>query len=203
MSIIGGRLKFKSSRLTPSLPPPPSSPPSLLLPPPPPPSQIQIDYLPKPGSGRIITSGRTIHGKETKFMLEAKLGDEILITHPTSLETERRRITALLSDRSIGISEPFSSDLVSFTQFELKKQSELKEKEGGVDQEFREKIEKLENLNKNSKKIKKEEKSLLEYREKKGMWGYRMVKEEVKGGKSKEELLDLRAKKSRDKFCWI
>ena len=53
-----------------------------------------------------------------------------------------------------------------------------------------------------SKKIKKPE-SMLEYREKTGMWGYKTVKQKFEKELTKEELLDMRAKKSRDKFCWI
>ena len=30
-----------------------------------------------------------------------------------------------------------------------------------------------------------------------------MVKEKVRGDKSKEELLDMRVKKKTDKFCWF
>ena len=35
------------------------------------------------------------------------------------------------------------------------------------------------------------------------MWGYKVIREEVSGVKTREDILDMRAKKGRDKFCWI
>lgn len=35
------------------------------------------------------------------------------------------------------------------------------------------------------------------------MWGYRQVKENLDGDFNREKILNLRAKKNRDKFCWI
>ena len=42
----------------------------------------------------------------------------------------------------------------------------------------------------------------MEFRVKKG-GAYEYVKEKVKGGLSKEDLLDIRVKKKTDKFCWF
>ena len=52
-----------------------------------------------------------------------------------------------------------------------------------------------------SKKIKKP-KTNLEFRIKKGMWGYKTVKEEYEGELSREELLDKRSRDKGDKWCW-
>jgi hypothetical protein len=35
------------------------------------------------------------------------------------------------------------------------------------------------------------------------MWGYNKVKQEVGSSETREKILDLRAKKGRDKFCWV
>jgi hypothetical protein len=58
--------------------------------------------------------------------------------------------------------------------------------------------EKLDELGK-SKGIKKEELSL---RIKKGMWSYETKKVEVNANLSREELLNVREKKIKDKHCW-
>lgn len=156
-----------------------------------------IEYKPQQGTGRILTSGKAIHGKDTFFMKDLKLGDELIVTNPTSLVKETRKITAILSDKSIGVNEPFTVDLVSYSQYEFRKQNELKEKDLSLEDKYHIKLSEM------TKKIKKEEKSVLEFREKKGMWGYRKIQEEMAGELTKEQLLDMRSKKNRDKFCWI
>ena len=161
------------------------------------PKKQLIEYKVQQGSGRILTSGKSVHGKDTYFMKELKLGDEIIVTNPTSLLKETRKLTAILSDKSAGINEPFTVDLVSYSQYEFRKQNELKEKDLSLDEKYQIK------LNDMSKKIKKEDKSILEFREKKGMWGYKKISEELSGQLTKEQLLDIRSKKNRDKFCWI
>jgi len=161
------------------------------------PKKQLIEYKPQQATGRILTSGKSVHGKSTAFRSELKLGDELIVTNPTTLLKEKRKITAILSDQSAGIDEPFTIDLVSFSQFELRKQNELKDKEMTLEEKYQIK------LNDMSKKIKKEDKSVLEFREKKGMWGYRKISEELPGQLTKEQLLDMRSKKNRDKFCWI
>lgn len=168
-----------------------------LLPTPVSPKKQLIEYTPQQGSGRILTSGKSIHGKDTHFMQDLKVGDELIVINPTSLLKETRKLTAILSDKSAGIDEPFTVDLVSYSQYEFRKQNELKEKEMTLDEKYQKK------LNEMSKKIKKDNKSLLEFREKKGMWGYKKVQQELDGEMTKEQLLDIRSKKNRDKFCWI
>jgi hypothetical protein len=156
----------------------------------------KVEFAPEPGSGRIITSATTVHGKDTKFQTQLKQGDFIIVLHPTTLEKEEREIMVALSDKSAALKAPFSSDLISFTQFEIRKKPEFKEAGEDLEKKFEERLESM------SKKIKKPE-AMLEYREKTGMWGYKNVKEKFNKELTREELLDMRAKKSRDKFCWI
>lgn len=53
-------------------------------------------------------------------------------------------------------------------------------------------------------KIEQSKKAKLTYRVKTGMWSYKTVSEEIQDGENfgADELLERRAKKSRDKHCW-
>eukprot|EP01016_Furgasonia_blochmanni_P008464 TRINITY_DN1343_c0_g1_i12.p1 TRINITY_DN1343_c0_g1~~TRINITY_DN1343_c0_g1_i12.p1 ORF type:complete len:323 (+),score=88.67 TRINITY_DN1343_c0_g1_i12:116-970(+) len=155
-----------------------------------------IEFPVQSGSGRIITSGKTVHGKDTLFSKELQQFDKIIILHPTTLVKEERIIQVILSDRSLGIDEPFSSDLITYTQYEFQKKPVQKEADETLEEKYDKKLKDL------SKKIVKD-KSVLEFREKTGMWGYKVIKEQIEGKRTNEELLDMRAKKGRDKFCWI
>jgi len=157
---------------------------------------ILVEFLPVPGAGRLITSGATVHGKDTKFMSEMKHGDFIVVQHPTTFEKEEIVASAVLSDKSIALASGFSSDLISYTQYEIRKKPEYRVPDDTVDEKYEKKIQDL------SKKIKKE-KPVLEYRQKKGMWGYNTIKEKLDKEATREDLLDLRSKKNRDKHCWI
>ncbi len=77
------------------------------------------EYVPtiQLGEGRIISSGTTITGKDTRFMMELSSGDALIVQHPYTLEQETRIITMVLSDVSISISSPFSSDLINGVKF--------------------------------------------------------------------------------------
>eukprot|EP01138_Halocafeteria_seosinensis_P009341 gb/GECG01009546.1/.p1 GENE.gb/GECG01009546.1/~~gb/GECG01009546.1/.p1 ORF type:complete len:151 (+),score=35.63 gb/GECG01009546.1/:1-453(+) len=59
------------------------------------------------GTGRIISSGDTIHGQETKFLKDLQVGDAIEIFHPTSLKDETRVVRMILSDVSLAIKSDF------------------------------------------------------------------------------------------------
>lgn len=124
------------------------------------------------------------------------MGDTIIVLNPQTLVKEERKLTAILSDKSASLNEPFDNDLMSYTQFDFKKKTVEKDADESLEEKY---VAKLSSL---SKKIKKE-KTSLEYREKKGMWGYKTIKENLEGEKTREELLDLRSKKNRDKFCWF
>lgn len=70
------------------------------------------------GSGRLLSSGTTLMGQVgAKFLQELKVGDAIVIQHPTSLVEETRIVRMVLSDVSASVSSAFSSDLVSSTPF--------------------------------------------------------------------------------------
>jgi hypothetical protein len=93
------------------------------------------------GTGRITSSGITVHGTGTEFMTQLSPGDAIIITHPTSyagnfvavfcfmsltfygcvmprrLQQETKVVRMVLSNVSMGVSSSFSTDLISTTAF--------------------------------------------------------------------------------------
>ena len=104
------------------------------------------EYIPilQVGDGRIISSGVTVTGTETCFMKQLGHGDAIVIQHPYTLEQETRIITMVLSDVSIGISSPFSSDLISGTKFEFIKKPKEKVDTTGIENEKKKKRSEME-----------------------------------------------------------
>lgn len=166
----------------------------------------EVILVQKRGTGRLVTSGTTVHGKDTKFMDELSIGDAIIITHPTSHQDETRIVTMVLSNMSISISSPFSSDLISSTSFHyVKKPKTSKEVED----------EKQSEQTKRRRKKEEEDKlafgtyagnSTFTYRVRKASayGGYKIVTQKVDAGGeglSREKLLDMRSKKKADRMC--
>ena len=79
--------------------------------------------------------GTTIYGHDTDFMAELVIGDAVMISHPTTLDDETRIVRMVLSNSSISISSPFSSDLITTTPFRYVKapKIELTEEEMQVE----------------------------------------------------------------------
>eukprot|EP00919_Chromeraceae_sp_WS-2016_P014946 GHVR01035096.1.p1 GENE.GHVR01035096.1~~GHVR01035096.1.p1 ORF type:complete len:203 (+),score=26.80 GHVR01035096.1:2-610(+) len=135
--------------------------------------QTEVEFV--QGSGRIVTTTDTVHGFETKFLEEVQAGDVIHVFHPNTLSIEKRIIVGVLSQRSCTISESFSTDLVSTTDYHISKESILMaEKVGrrmGQDEyensEDKQKLIQDEISKKLQSKIKKT-KNYLSYREKTG-----------------------------------
>eukprot|EP00413_Alexandrium_margalefii_P007246 CAMPEP_0204524202 /NCGR_PEP_ID=MMETSP0661-20131031/7250_1 /ASSEMBLY_ACC=CAM_ASM_000606 /TAXON_ID=109239 /ORGANISM="Alexandrium margalefi, Strain AMGDE01CS-322" /LENGTH=361 /DNA_ID=CAMNT_0051529939 /DNA_START=47 /DNA_END=1134 /DNA_ORIENTATION=+ len=157
------------------------------------------------GSGRVVTSHVTVHGFETKFKDELEVGDTLIIHHAVSLEVEMRIVTGILSQRSCTLHQAFSKDLVSTTDYHVRKDSlKLKEKakatiEDTGDPEALQDATSLELQKQLEKKLKKKNKQ-CSVREKTGMWGYKVVTKSLSKEASQEELLDERCKQGRDKI---
>jgi len=81
----------------------------------------KFEYKYQDGTGRLISSQRSVHGSNTIFMKELIIGDIIVIKHPQTLCEEERKVIVVLSDRSMQIDSPFSSDLISYTVFGFKR----------------------------------------------------------------------------------
>ena len=115
----------------------------------------------------------------------------------------------VLSGRSCGLEEPFTEDVINKSDYLYQKKPKLKERVKDVQDVIAERLAKekakLVQQNKEygmSSGNNMDPDQVVEFRVKKGD-SYHMVKEKVKGGKSKEDLLDMRVKKKTDKFCWF
>ncbi|KAK9171161.1 hypothetical protein CmeUKMEL1_07185 [Cryptosporidium meleagridis] len=133
----------------------------------------------KKGEGRIITSNTTVQGFHTKFQQELKIGDYIEIEHPNTLIKESRQVVNIVSERTLIVDREFSFDLVSTSEYYYYTNDNDKD---------------LDILNKSN---------TYSYREKDGMFKYKTVVKSVNSKLSREDILDIRAKKQRDKYCWI
>merc|ERR1712151_66330 len=118
-----------------------------------------------------------------------------------------RVVTGVLSQRSCTIHQAFSKDVVSTTEYHIRKDSlRLKEKvKAQLEvEETPENIQdaaSLELQRQLDKKLKKARKEVT-IREKTGMWGYKVVTHKLEKEATAEELLDERCKQGRDRFCF-
>jgi hypothetical protein len=151
--------------------------------------------------GRIVSNGNTIQGLETVFSDEIQPGDSIIVRHPRTLLQEERMVTSIISQRSLNIDRPFSSDFVSTTGFSVRKEVKapssrtiggvlLKEENGTEDIRPTHIGEKTQN-----------QRSVLVYQERMGPTGSRTVIEKLDRHYTEEELLDMKCKKVHDKYC--
>jgi hypothetical protein len=143
--------------------------------------------------GRIVSNGTTVQGLETMFKDELEVGDFIVVRNPQSLIKEERIVKTIVSQRSLTIDRPFSTDFVSTTEFSVKRES----KTTGQDVKAEEAHASL-----SSQETKPTgSRNVLVYQEKRGPMGYRTVAEELDRDYTEEELLDMKCKKVHDKYC--
>ncbi|CAD51162.1 hypothetical protein PFAG_02105 [Plasmodium falciparum Santa Lucia] len=147
------------------------------------------------GSGRVITIKNTIQGFDTNFIEELKVGYEIILEHPTSLQTEKRIVTSILSNKTVLVNEEFTSDFSTTCKFYINKiekdNKTIHENEN--DNNNLEYVKVIENKNKHD---------VIKIRQKVGLWSYKIVDKKIKGNMTNEQKLDERVKSGRDKFCW-
>ena len=130
------------------------------------------------------------------------MGDAIIVSHPTSFKDETKIVRMVLSNISIGISSAFSSDIISTTGFRYIKAP--KDLTMSADE-----IEATKKSKKHAEGVAsfgtyagKEDEIVYRVRKPGAFGGYAIVKESgVASGKTREELLDMRAKKKGDRFC--
>jgi len=168
-------------------------------------------------TGRVVVSGTILQGLDTKFKEEIEIGDSVIIMNPQTHAIEERKVTAVMTNRSLNIAEKLSSDFVSTVTLEVRKDSiklrrqveaerrikeegRVKEEDGGdgevvKDGTLEEAMKKQLDKNMQSEKVD------LSYKQKTGTWGYRTVTEKVDRDLSREDLLILRSKKVHDKYC--
>lgn len=157
------------------------------------------EMRPVSGAGRITSSGTAVQGHEAKFMDELHAGDAILITHPTTLREETRIVKMVLSNMSIGISSPFSSDLISTTKFRFIKAPRLEMSAASKAEDSK------------RRKTQEEDSAFgtyageggkrLVYRERTPAGNYRIIERTVDEAMSREQMLDMRATKKADRHC--
>jgi len=70
--------------------------------------------------GKLITSGKTVHGFDSNFPSQLGIGDSLILmceasdpsgASPKLVEKERRKVNMVLSARSCGLEEPFTEDI--------------------------------------------------------------------------------------------
>ncbi|KYO00803.1 hypothetical protein PGSY75_0821200 [Plasmodium gaboni] len=147
------------------------------------------------GSGRIVTIKNTIQGFETNFIEELKVGYEIILEHPTSLQTEKRIVTSILSNKTVLVNEEFTSDISTTCKFYINKIEKNNKtiQDNTNDNNNLEYAKVIENKNKHD---------VIKIRQKVGLWSYKTVDKKIKGHMTNEQKLDERVKSGRDKFCW-
>ncbi|KAJ1606509.1 hypothetical protein OIY81_3182, partial [Cryptosporidium canis] len=119
-------------------------------------------------------------GFHTRFQQELKVGDYIEIEHPNTLIKERRRVAAIVSERTLVLEREFSCDLISTSEYFY-----ISVEEGS------------------DHSLSAENGVTYSYREKEGMYKYKTVIKSTDSSLSREDILDIRVKKQRDKYCWI
>ena len=147
-----------------------------------------------------MVSHTTIHGFKTKFQGILEPSDTLILINPEPEKDqeaeERRKITMVLSNKSMGVEEPFSFTPPGKIPFKYQKKPVVNEPEKSFDQFLQERIQDK----KREKKEKTKKYTVVEVREKSGMWGYKTKKVKVKGDLSREEILDIRAQAAGDKM---
>ncbi|KAE9137931.1 hypothetical protein PF001_g11046 [Phytophthora fragariae] len=154
----------------------------------------------------------------SKFLQELRVGDAIVIQHPTSLLEETLIVGMVLSDVSASVSSAFSSDLVSSTPFYFIKAPPEEEKHQEEEKEKKKKKKKMDEQTAFStyaggtekgrlitfllRELKSNRKQHGTRVKKSGAYqGYAIVKEDANVERSREDLLDIRAKKKGDRHC--
>jgi hypothetical protein len=143
------------------------------------------------GTGRIVTSGTTIHGVKTVFTQELK-PTYSLIMREGGVE-ERRKVILVLSDKSACVNEPFSQEFNCEFHYQEPPQVVNPRAE-------------LEEARKKRRLERQDESKLLknyEVRVKRGPWSYKSSNIVTTDSLSNEDMLNIRAQKVRDKFCWM
>jgi hypothetical protein len=157
-------------------------------------SAITTPYVRK-GTGKITTSATVVTGHGTKFEKELSVGDAIMVV--VNGQEELRVITMRLSNTSLNLSSAFSVSLKQPQPFQFVCQPKNSEKERKLAlkkrrEEEQEKVKSAFDLYSNQ---------ALVYREKTETGSYRIKRQELERGGTRGDLLDLRSKKTSDKYC--
>ncbi|GIX64279.1 uncharacterized protein BcabD6B2_37140 [Babesia caballi] len=150
------------------------------------------------GSGRIVSSGNTIQGFETKFVGEVAVGDTLIVKHPRTNTNEERTVESILSNRTLSVGEAFSSDLITTSVYIISGFHQACTTLSAGKQEPQDDAA----ANEEAAKPERKKVSTITVREKSGMWSYKNTTKVVTAQMSAEDRLNERVKHSRDKYCW-
>ena len=141
-----------------------------------------------------------MYGKSTLFFKEIKIGDALLVKHPTSLKDEIRVVKMILSDISISLSSSFSTDLISNQMFFILKQPELRaeDRQAALEAAQQAKVAKTADVHASAYGT-----SAVSMRVKSGsaFGGYKIVTVQADKKMSRSDMLNMRAGKKGDRMC--
>jgi hypothetical protein len=174
------------------------------------------------GTGKITVSGTVVTGHGTCFMREIQPGDALVVMGPEGQPTEMRVVTMRLSDISLNLSSALAQSVARPTGFYYMKKTrgakqvreEQEKKKERLQEEERERemhafgiytSKKKDNGNEMQEKGQQE----VVYRERTEHGSYRIKKttvslsgkESAEDALSRGKLLELRSKKTSDKYC--
>lgn len=160
----------------------------------------------KRGSGKITTSGTVVTGHETRFMKEIGVGDAILvdindIKNGQQQQQEMRVVTMRLSDVSLNLSSAFTQNVATPAQFFYIPKPRDAAKEAATARERAVAAAAEEGRHHYAAGNGTGE---LVYRERTEHGNYRTKRVKLDDGMSarnRSDLLELRAKKTSDKYC--
>uniref|UniRef100_A0A7R9U8G9 Uncharacterized protein n=1 Tax=Pinguiococcus pyrenoidosus TaxID=172671 RepID=A0A7R9U8G9_9STRA len=161
--------------------------------------------LPIMGRGHLTSSGTVISGHGTQFSSELEVGDNILIRHPTTLMEESRQVRMLLSDISLSVDAPFSSDLVSTTSFRYlklpKDDAERKEEEEDAAARRRKNRDQEESSAVGTYSSDMGTRVTMRVKKAGAYGGYQIIHQQADTELTRSELLELRSKHKADRHC--
>uniref|UniRef100_A0A7R9WZR2 Uncharacterized protein n=1 Tax=Craspedostauros australis TaxID=1486917 RepID=A0A7R9WZR2_9STRA len=151
------------------------------------------------GKGTITTSGTVVTGIDTAFEKQLGVGDAILVDLPQSGKQEMRVITMRLSNTSVNLSSAFTESLKSPQSFSFVPKPRNLQKERKQKEKERQKTKELEE--RHAFGTYGGAGRTLVYREKTTSGSYRIRQEKVGSQNSRGDLLQMRSKKTSDKYC--
>ena len=148
------------------------------------------------GTGTITTGSTVVNGIDTKFEREVAAGDALIVCF--GKRQEMRVVTMRLSNVSLNISSAFSENVKTPSSFQIIRKPRDEAKQKRLAERDREWTKKQEEERASGTFGSTEE---LIYRERTEHGNYRIKRAKVEGGVSRESLLDMRSKKTSDKYC--
>jgi hypothetical protein len=162
------------------------------------PQQPQI----KRGSGTITISGSVVTGHNTRFMKEMGVGDALIVNIKSddggTEQQEMRVVTMRLSDISLNLSSPFSANVPTPVPYSLirKPRDAAKETRQAQERATQQQLDEQRHRGDGD-----EAAGELVYRERTEHGNYRIKRVKVDGAQNRSDLLQLRTKKTSDKYC--